>query len=699
MSVDGHEIYTDNQSIEFVDGFEFTATSNASLVFAIAKEAETIVKNTYDELGQLESKEVGGGLQTIDYSYNIRGWLTGINDSNVLDNTITLGADDVWGFNLKYNNPSHSTANALYNGNISETIWSSENDNKSDFWYIYQYDDLNRITSAQFAGGGWWSRYNLSGVTYDKNSNILSLNRSGLINEDEDDFGLMDALQYTYNVGNKLEKVDDSEELNFGFVDGEDAETEYTYDIEGNMTSDSNKGITNISYNHLNLPTTVTIKGQNISYIYDASGMKLSKSVGGVTTKYAGGYIYENDELQFFPHPEGYVSPEFNSGSIAGFNYVYQYKDHLGNVRLSYTDADKNGIIDSATEIIEEKNYYPFGLQHKGYNDVVSPLGNGTAEKFGYNGKELSEEHGLNLYEMDVRSYDPTIARWTSIDPVIHYSLSTYNAFDNNPVYWADPSGANAIRPEEIKSSVANDFLGTTNRTGVTIYGMKGSHSPMTFTGGDGGNVKKENGFTQALAENGGIDALVDENDDCCGGNSKEAASTLAFGWTVALVEPTPVGEGVMTLATGIAALYYGDKVMDDLVDIIQDSASNNNSNDFYYVTYTKTNFITGEVYVGRSSGYGSPERAVKTRDYGHHKLNDLGFSPAVLSTYAKATKIGGYGARGLDYSYWKIRGSEQLQIEHYRYLGISANDRNGIGSSNPRIIDYLKAAYKGFKR
>ena len=74
---------------------------------------------------------------------------------------------------------------------------------------------------------------------------------------------------------------------------------------------------------------------------------------------YAGNYIYENGTLQFFNHPEGYVTP--NTGS--NYAYVFQYKDHLDNIRLSYADADDNGSIDTATEIIEENNYYPFGLK------------------------------------------------------------------------------------------------------------------------------------------------------------------------------------------------------------------------------------------------------------------------------------------------------------------------------------------------
>ena len=118
---------------------------------------------------------------------------------------------------------------------------------------------------------------------------------------------------------------------------------------------------------------------------------------------------------------------------------MYQYKDHLDNVRLSYTDGNNDGTI-TQDEIIEESNFYPFGLEHKGYNNTIT----GREHPYGFNGIELTENLGLNLYEMDVRKYDPAIARWTGIDPVTHHSLSPYNAFDNNPVFFADPSGANS---------------------------------------------------------------------------------------------------------------------------------------------------------------------------------------------------------------------------------------------------------------
>ncbi|WP_188375393.1 RHS repeat domain-containing protein [Winogradskyella haliclonae] len=154
----------------------------------------------------------------------------------------------------------------------------------------------------------------------------------------------------------------------------------------------------------------------------------------GTTTYYAGNYIYEGSALKFFSHPEGYIEP---NGS--NFDYVYQYKDHLGNIRLAYSDANNNGSVNSS-EIKEENNYYPFGLKHKGYNNVV----NGTDHPYGYNGIEETEELGLNVLEMDMRQFDPAIARWTAIDPITHFEYSPYQAFDNNPAFWADPSGADS---------------------------------------------------------------------------------------------------------------------------------------------------------------------------------------------------------------------------------------------------------------
>jgi hypothetical protein len=87
-------------------------------------------------------------------------------------------------------------------------------------------------------------------------------------------------------------------------------------------------------------------------------------------------------ELQYIAQPEGYVS-HIGAGN---FQYVYKYRDHLGNIRLSFTDSDMDGVA-TAADIIEENNFYPFGLKHKGYNNVYNSLLGGNAyDKYAFPG-------------------------------------------------------------------------------------------------------------------------------------------------------------------------------------------------------------------------------------------------------------------------------------------------------------------------
>ncbi|WP_291276157.1 RHS repeat-associated core domain-containing protein, partial [Flavobacterium sp.] len=72
-----------------------------------------------------------------------------------------------------------------------------------------------------------------------------------------------------------------------------------------------------------------------------------------------------------------------------------------------------------------------------------------TSYDYKYNGKELQEELSLNIYDMDMRQYDPAIARWVVQDPLVHFNYSPYFAFDNNPILWADPTGADSENGRE----------------------------------------------------------------------------------------------------------------------------------------------------------------------------------------------------------------------------------------------------------
>jgi len=130
-----------------------------------------------------------------------------------------------------------------------------------------------------------------------------------------------------------------------------------------------------------------------------------------------------NGVLQFVPTAEGYYD-------FANSRYVYQYTDHLGNVRISYY---KNG---TAATVLEENNYYPFGLKHEGYN---STAGNPNYQ-YKYNGKELQE---TGMYDYGARFYMPDVGRWGVVDPLAEKMTrhSPYNYAFNNPVRFIDPDG------------------------------------------------------------------------------------------------------------------------------------------------------------------------------------------------------------------------------------------------------------------
>jgi len=180
--------------------------------------------------------------------------------------------------------------------------------------------------------------------------------------------------------------------------------------------------------------------------------------------EYLDGYQYTGGELNFFPHPEGYVNVTLGTTGNRIFNYVYNYTDHLGNIRLTYT-KDK---ISNELKILDENHYYPFGLKHQKYTNpgslVLKAIDESTARPgyatstdfmYKYNGKEFQDELGLNMYAMDMRHYDPAIARWVVHDPITHFYQSPYSAFDGNPVFWADPSG------ESVSESVFENLGGT----------------------------------------------------------------------------------------------------------------------------------------------------------------------------------------------------------------------------------------------
>lgn len=339
---------------------------------AADKPEQSIVTYEYNKLGEPLRKKLGandGALESVDYSYNVRGWVNGINSDYVKGN-----GTHYFGMVIGYDKtdagiPGTAYQAARFNGSIGGVVWKSKGDGILRK-YDYSYDNLDRLNKADFTqnqdNSGWsaasvdFSVYGApehgNKIGYDANGNLLSLFQNGL------KIGAsapLDKMRYTYAAGgssNQLLAV--TEDASIGltnnklgdFTDVNRSNDDYSYDANGNMLTDKNKRISNIVYNHLNLPRTITLlksdgtsKG-TIEYIYDASGNKLTKKINetGKPVKifqYLDNAVYEDDELKYFQHEEGRIRFTKGIGSSLGrYDFDYLLKDYLGNVRMVLTE-------------------------------------------------------------------------------------------------------------------------------------------------------------------------------------------------------------------------------------------------------------------------------------------------------------------------------------------------------------------------
>ena len=325
----------------------------------------------YNELGQLSAKYLGNEVDSLVYTYNIRGWLSGINPNYVAGTT-----NHYFGMELGYDKttsvaPGNTYFTPEYNGNIEGTVWKSAGSGLNRK-YDFTYDPVNRITGAAFlqnSSGSSWDKnqvdFSVSNLGYDANGNILSMTQNGFLAGGSK---AIDQLSYTYLSGgsNKLIQVMDGANIptsqlgDFHYPSTKVAGTnDYAYDGNGNLTQDNNKAITAITYNYLNLPQLIHFQGKgNISYVYDGSGEKLVKITAdsmarhAIRTLYLDGMVYQQtdtlsnpggatDTLQFISHEEGRVRWAYHIYTTGppGYGYSYDFfeKDHLGNTRMVLT--------------------------------------------------------------------------------------------------------------------------------------------------------------------------------------------------------------------------------------------------------------------------------------------------------------------------------------------------------------------------
>ena len=409
---------------------------------SLGSTAITLYDATYDNFGRLLTKQYHGtSTNKLTYTYNLRSWLTGISGTRFTQN-------------LYYNT---GVGTAKYNGSISSMTWKSGNESTVR-GYKFTYDGLDRVLNATYGETASIStnanRFSENVTGYDKNGNIKSLQRYGQTGASA--YGLLDNLTYTL-TGNQLSCVEDAVSTaaygtNTAFVNGASAAGEYAYDVNGNLTKDLNKGIADIQYNVLNLPSTVSFSdGSTITYTYGADGTKLRTvhKIGSTTTTtdYCGNVIYENGTQKLLLTEEGYIN-------LAGTQqYHYYLKDHQGNNRV---------VINQSGTVEETNHYYPFG-------GVFATAGN--TQPYKYNGKEFDTKKGLNWYDYGARHYDTALGRFTTNDRFAekYYSMSPYQYGANSPVVNIDVNG-DSIRICTETQSFGHTWISVGEGSNMTVY-------------------------------------------------------------------------------------------------------------------------------------------------------------------------------------------------------------------------------------
>ena len=198
-----------------------------------------------------------------------------------------------------------------------------------------------------------------TGYSYDNMGNLLSLSREGDMTSSLK--GIVDNLSMTYD-GNMLASVSDSAPApsvtgSTDFRDGASEAVEYTYDRNGNMTSDLNRKVSLISYNRQNRPARMRHAGGTETFTYLPDGTKRGRTVLGKDrslsrTEYRGNLVCADDTLKYILFDGGLIAMDGASPE-----YLFFLRDHLGSVRVVARPDGK---------AVQVNHYYPYGMAFAG---------------------------------------------------------------------------------------------------------------------------------------------------------------------------------------------------------------------------------------------------------------------------------------------------------------------------------------------
>src|SRR5574344_2058532 len=367
---------------------------------------------------------------------------------------------------LHYEDCGSEGCTPQYAGNISRMVHTLAhgNTNYSETRdVVYAYDLMNRLVNVDDSEIDLFDEV----FAYDAQGRIVSQRRGANVTATS-------GGEYAYYAqSNKLEKV------SVGMSDSVDAErlmnadSNFVYDADGNMTGDRSKKMS-VSYDYRGLPTEFVrevpsatgVAGEadsvRLVMTYDGSGSRIGKryerrNAGDtawalkLATHYTGlgSEIRENGDgsakvVVNLPQGLGRYGVESASESVASSvpSFEYYLKNHLGSTMLVYG-------VGASNSVKAAYDYRAFGEEV----DLTLPADKVTEN---FTGKERDDETNLGYW--GARYLDQMLGMWVSADKKREYANS-FAYVGYNPIASVDKKGNQSANANDFNTSLAWNYL------------------------------------------------------------------------------------------------------------------------------------------------------------------------------------------------------------------------------------------------
>ena len=379
-------------SSDFNHWFEYDDRALIEKVFASTsstKPSTPVATYAYEHTGQVESLTYKGS-SLLPYTYHVRGWLHEIGDPSTTSHPFAA--------RYAYEPNGNVDSAEFYNGGASNTNAAFYRHHR----WTFSYDALNRMKEGDYWFYTGTTPYNaayhdIKGITYDKSGNLKTLRRY------DDAVQLVDQL-YNYNYPSTSNRLSSVNDLSGSTPEPWDIEGgSFTYDANGNMlTAPAPYSLTTVSYDHRNLPTSLTSGGSVTKHRYNQDGLRIMKEEGSADPVY---YVVDGQVILgvFTVNSSDQVTAsEFN---VTAGDRVIGRETGTGDVRLYFADmlGSARVVVDDTGVIQESVDYDPMGVRLAGRT-----TGSDTT-RTAFTGKEYDEASQLVYF--GARFYLPALRR------------------------------------------------------------------------------------------------------------------------------------------------------------------------------------------------------------------------------------------------------------------------------------------------